>query len=210
PLQPRKEFDENAIARLSESLAKHGQLQPIRVRWNPELRKWVIISGERRNRAALAAGLPSVTCHFVERELSASELLQEQLVEDCLREGLQPVEQARAFRALMDANGWSARRVADELNVANSTVVKALSLLELAPEVQGEVDAGRLSPAAGYEVSKLEGAEAQREVAGRIVREGLTRDQAADAVREKAGRPRKDRPSTGQAAQSSRGPCRAA
>jgi hypothetical protein len=88
-------------------------------------------------------------------------------------------------------------------------VVKALSLLELAPEVQGEVDAGRLSPAAGYEVSKLESAEAQREVAGRIVREGLTRDQAADAVREKARLPRRDRPSTGQLAQSTRGRSRA-
>src|SRR5262249_19847633 len=80
----------------------------------PQLRRWVIISGERRYGAALAAGLPSVSCHFVERELSASELLQEQLVESCLREDLRPVEQARAFRALMDANGWSARRVADE------------------------------------------------------------------------------------------------
>ena len=77
--------------------------------------------------------------------------------------------------------------------MANSTVVKALALLELDPAVQGRVDAGELSPAAAYEVSKLETPEDQREVAGRIVSERLTRDEAAVAVREKSGRPQKER-----------------
>jgi ParB family chromosome partitioning protein len=209
PDQPRQVFDAESIDRLAKSLVARGQLQPIRVRWSQEQGKYLIIAGERRWRAAMLAGMESLQAVVVERELSSSELLQEQLVENCLREDLQPVEQARAFRVLMDSNGWSARRVADELNLANSTVVKALSLLELAPDVQGEVDAGRLSPAAGYEVSKLASAEEQREVAGRIVSEGLTRDQAADAVREKAGRPRKKRPSSGQVSESVRGRSRA-
>ena len=90
----------------------------------------------------------------------------------------------------MDANGWSARKVADELSLANSTVVKALSLLELAPAVQGRVESGELTAAAAYEVSKLEDPGEQAEIAERVVAEKLTRDQTAAAVREKAGRKR--------------------
>ena len=74
--QPRKAFDEEALRHLSESLKKFGQLLPIRVRWNEGLGKWVIINGERRYRAALAAGMEAVTCHFVEEELTGSRILE--------------------------------------------------------------------------------------------------------------------------------------
>jgi ParB family chromosome partitioning protein len=191
PAQPRQVFDAEALDRLAKSLLSQGQLQPIRVRWNQEQGKYLILAGERRWRAAMLAGMESLQAVVVERELSPSEILQEQLVENCLREDLQPIEQAQAFRALMDTNGWSARKVADELNMANSTVVKALALLELAPAVQEQVEAGTLAPAVAYEVSKLEKPEDQVEVAGRVVAERLTRDQAADVVREKSGRPAK-------------------
>jgi ParB family chromosome partitioning protein len=190
PAQPRQQFDAESLDRLARSLAARGQLQPIRVRWNQEQGKYLIVAGERRWRAAMIAGLESLQAVVVERELSASEILQEQLVENCLREDLQPIEQAQAFRALMDANGWSARRVADELSLANSTVVKALALLDLAPTVQERVEAGEISPAAAYEVSKLEDPGQQAEVAERVIAERLTRDQAAAAVREKSGRRR--------------------
>lgn len=193
PEQPRQIFDAESLDRLAKSLAARGQLQPIRVRWSQEQGKYLIVAGERRWRAAMLAGMESLQAVVVERELTPSELLQEQLVENCLREDLQPIEQAKAFRALMDGNGWSARRVGDELHMANSTVVKALALLDLDPAVQDKVDAGELSPAAAYEVSKLEKPEDQREVAGRIVSERLTRDEAAVAVREKSGRAPKER-----------------
>jgi len=190
PNQPRQVFDAESIDRLAKSLLARGQLQPIRVRWDQGQGKYLILAGERRWRAAMLAGMESLHAVVVERELSASEILQEQLVENCLREDLQPIEQAQAFRALMDANGWSARKVADELNLANSTVVKALALLDLAPSIQEQVEAGALAPASAYEVSKLETPEDQLEVAGRIVSEKLTRDQTAVAVREKSGKPR--------------------
>lgn len=194
PAQPRQQFDAESLDRLARSLAARGQLQPIRVRWSQEQGKYLIVAGERRWRAAMLAGLESLQAVVVERELSASEILQEQLVENCLREDLQPIEQAQAFRALMDANGWSSRRVAEELSLASSTVVKALALLDLAPAVQERVEAGEISPAAAYEVSKLEDPGAQVEVAERVVSQGLTRDQAAAAVREKSGRPAGPRP----------------
>src|SRR5262249_24202580 len=88
PNQPRKEFGQDAIDRLAESFKKYGQLQPIRVRWEAGLAKWVVISGERRYRAALQAGLEQVACIFVEDELTPPEILQEQMIENCLREDL--------------------------------------------------------------------------------------------------------------------------
>lgn len=187
PGQPRKEFEEEALRRLSRSMAKYGQLLPIRVRWDEQLGKWVIISGERRFRAALAAGLQSVTCHFVDGELTPGRVLEEQVVENCLREDLKPVEQARAYRALMDRNGWSARRVAEELHLASSTVVKALALLKVPEEVQEQVDSGVIPATAAYELAKLQGPRAQREAANRIAREKLSREDAVALVREATG-----------------------
>ena len=196
PDQPRQLFDAESLDRLAKSLLSRGQLQPIRVRWSQEQGKYLILTGQRRWRAAMLAGMESLQAVVVERELTPAEILQEQLVENCLREDLQPIEQAHAFRVLMDTNGWSARKVADELNLANSTVVKALALLDLAPAVQEKVEAGELAPAAAYEVSKLERPEDQLEVAGRIVTERLTRYQAAEAVREKSGRAPRTNPAT--------------
>jgi ParB family chromosome partitioning protein len=187
PEQPRKDFDEEALRHLSESLKKFGQLLPIRVRWEERLGKWMIISGERRYRAALAAGMESVTCHFVEEDLSSSQILEEQVVENCLREDLRPVEQARAYRALMEANAWSARRVAEELHLASSTVVKALALLQLPEGIQEQVDAGTIPASAAYELSRLGPAD-QESLAGQITTEGLTRDRAVALVRKTAGR----------------------
>jgi ParB family chromosome partitioning protein len=191
PDQPRKEFSDDAIERLSASLLKHGQLQPIRVRWNAGIGKWVVISGERRYRAALRAGLRSVACVFAEDGLSPSEILQEQIVENLLREDLKPIEQARAYRQLMDLHGWTAKELSAELQVSQGAVSKSLSLLTLPAELQAQVDEGAIPATAAYEVAKVEDREVQREIARRIVDEDLTRDAAAEVVREAAGRPPK-------------------
>jgi ParB family transcriptional regulator, chromosome partitioning protein len=188
PGQPRKEFDEDALERLSRSVAKFGQLLPIRVRWDEALRKWLIISGERRYRAALRAGLEQVTCHFVDEGLSPARILEEQVVENCLREDLKPVEQARAYRALMDTNGWSARKVAEELHVASSTVVKALALLRIPDDVQRLVDAGLIPATAAYELAKLDGEDAQREAAHRVSGGKMSREEAVRLVKEATGK----------------------
>ena len=189
PDQPRKEFSDDAIERLSASLLKHGQLMPIRVRWNATLGKWVVISGERRYRAAIRAGLKTVACIFADSALTPSEILQEQIVENLLREDLKPIEQARAYRQLMDLHGWTAKELAGELHVSQGAVSKSLSLLTLPIELQEKVDEGVIPATAAYEVAKVEDREVQREIARRIVDEDLTRDAAAEAVREAAGKP---------------------
>jgi ParB family transcriptional regulator, chromosome partitioning protein len=117
PDQPRVEFSEEAIARLAQSIREKGQLSPIRVRWSEEFSKWVIIAGERRWRATKQAGLPTIDCYFHDGDLSRSEVLEQQLIENLLREDLKPVEEARAFVTLMELNDWNGKQVADALRL---------------------------------------------------------------------------------------------
>jgi len=210
PDQPRKEFGDDAIERLSASLLKHGQLMPIRVRWNAGIGKWVVISGERRYRAAIRAGLKTVACVFADGGLSPSEILQEQIIENLLREDLKPIEQARAYRQLMDLHGWTAKELSGELHVSQGAISKSLSLLTLPRDLQDQVDAGSIPMTAAYEVAKVEDRAVQADIARRIVDEDLTRDAAADVVRQVAGKPPKaaDAKPKGRAPASGRGSSR--
>lgn len=147
PNQPRKEFDPVALDELAASLKARGQLQPVRVRWDEGASRWILISGERRYRAALLAGLPTLTCIEATRPLTEEDLLEDQLVENCLRQDLKPIEQAR-------------------------------------------VTSGELAPSVAYEVSRLDDPEQQREVAARVVVEGLNRSEAVEAIRQATGKPK--------------------
>lgn len=189
PDQPRKEFDEDAIGRLAASLNEHGQIQPVAVRWSEDMGRYLIVSGERRWRASILAGRQTIAAVIVEGERSDSQILEMQLVENCLREDLQPVEQARAFRTLMDRNGWSALRLGQTLHMSESTIIKSLALLTLPLAVQERVEAGELAPSVAYEVSRLDDPAQQAEVATRVVTEGLSRAETVEAVRKAASQP---------------------
>ena len=194
--QPRKTFPDEEIDRMADSLRARGMLQPIRARWDADLARWVIVAGERRSRAARRAGWAEVPCVTVDAPLTRSDILVDQLVENCLREDLPPLEQAGAFKALMDANGWSARRLAEELHISHQTVIRALGLLKLPDDVREQVERGDLSPRAAAEIASLERPEDQRTIAGLAVSGGLNRDQVADVVKtRKAGRPAPEKPS---------------
>jgi ParB family chromosome partitioning protein len=187
PDQPREVFDEGSLARLAESLKARGQLQPIRARWDEGRGVYVIIAGERRWRAARMAGLATVSAVLVEGEIPPAELLALQLVENCLREDLRPVEQARAYRALIDRHGWSIRQLAAELALDHTAVSRALSLLDLPGPVQARVEQGEIPAWTAYEIVKAETPEAQAELAERVVAEGLTRAETVAAVKRAAG-----------------------
>jgi ParB family chromosome partitioning protein len=165
PDQPRREYDAAELAQLAADLKERGQLAPIRVRWNKDHGKWMIISGERRWRAARQAGLPTITCVFIDRELSETEIRSEQLVENLLREDLTPMEEARGYQALMAVNGWKASDVADRLHRSRGAVSKALALLKLPDDVQQQVDEGTLPPSTAYQIAKVKDAAKQRELA---------------------------------------------
>jgi ParB family transcriptional regulator, chromosome partitioning protein len=197
PDQPREEFEPESLERLADSLRTRGQLQPIRVRWDEAQSKYALICGERRWRAAKIAGMATMSCVVSEEPLAEGELLALQLVENCLREDLRPIEQARAFKALMDKNGWSGNQAAKTLGIAQPTVVRALALLELPEPVQDQVEQGTLAPATAYEIGKVEDPESQQEIADRVVSEHLSRSETIAAVRSAAKRtpakPGKDR-----------------
>lgn len=188
PEQPRREFDPEGLRELAESLKNRGQLQPVRVRWDEPSGNWVLISGERRWRAATLAGLPSLQAVEAKGTLTPDEILEDQLVENCLREDLKPIEQARAFKALMDVRGWSHRQLAEQLHIAPSAVSQALALLRLPDAVQESVEVGNLAPSAAYELSKVNDPEDQARLAAQVVTEGLSRAETAEAVRRASGR----------------------
>jgi ParB family chromosome partitioning protein len=189
PAQPRVAFSEDALNRLAASIRERGQLSPIRVRWSDDLGRWLIVSGERRWRAARRAGLAEVECYFDEAGLNHSEVLQQQLVENCLREDLRPVEEAHAFATLMRLNGWSGKDVAQALHIHPSRVSRALALMRLPESVQEQVNAGAIPARAAYEISKLPDHAVQAALAGRAAGGGLSHDEAARAVRRLRGRP---------------------
>ncbi len=183
PGQPREDFDQAELDRLADSLKAHGQISPIRVRWDEARDRWVVVVGERRWRAARQAGIAVMTCVMEQRELEPGELLALQVIENSIRSDLKPIEEARAYRVLMSRFGWSGNKLAQEIGVNQSSISRSLALLSLPEEVQAMVESGGLNPSTACEVSKVEGAEAQREVAERIASGGLSRTDAIEEVR---------------------------
>jgi ParB family chromosome partitioning protein len=190
PAQPRTEFSADGLARLANSIRSHGQLAPIRVRWSNGLAKWVIIAGERRWRAAKQAGLSTIECYFETDDMPNSQILEQQIIENLLREDLKPVEQAKAFASLMELNGWNGKQVAERLCVPASQVSRALALLRLPEDVRQRVDTGEISSRAAYELSKLEDHRQQRRLADQAASGNLTHVETARLVRQCHGKRR--------------------
>ena len=197
PDQPREQFAQEGIERLAKSIREKGQLSPIRVRWSEPHAKWMIVAGERRWRATLRAGLPTIQCYFHEDELAPSEVLEQQLIENCLREDLRPTEEARALEKLIQLNGWNQKQLSVALRISPTRVTRMLALLKLDPETQRRVDAREISARSGYEISRLADPAARQDVAREATEKKLTSQQTAQAVRQCPGR-RKSRPRTTQ------------
>jgi ParB family transcriptional regulator, chromosome partitioning protein len=212
--QPRKEFAPESLAELGLSLKRRGQLQPIRVREDRENDRFIIVSGERRWRAAKLMEIAELMCTIVKRPMSPGERLTDQLIENCIREDLKPIEQAHAFKALMVQEGWTAEQVAKELNLSPQTVGRALALLGLPGPVQELVEAGSLPPSTAAELRSIGQPEKQVEIATRIVREKKNRDEAVAEIRRHSSRRREESSqftydvAGGQVVVKGRGPCR--
>ncbi len=195
PDQPRSQFDEEEIARLAKSIQEKGQIHPIHVRWSDAHSKWIIISGERRYRAAKLAGLPTVNCQFQEQDLSKTEVLEQQLIENLLREDLKPIEEAKAFDQLMKLNAWSAKQLSEAIRVNASKITRSLALLKLPADIQQQIESGQLSARAAYEISKLPD-DKQRRAAlrqGQSTEGQLTLAKAQRQVRQRKGKPSRSR-----------------
>ena len=185
PRQPRTEFDDEAISSLAANIKAKGQLHPIHVRWSEDAERWVIVSGERRWRAARHAGLTTVDCFFHEQPLSNGQVLELQLIENLMREDLRPMEEARAFQSLMDLNNWNGKQIAEALQIPASKVSRSLALLDLPAEFQQQVNTGQIAARTAYELSRLVNDDDRQELAIQSVDGKLTNAEAAVAVRRK-------------------------
>jgi len=178
PLQPRKRFDAEGLASLSSSIAEHGVIQPIVV--TETIDGYQLVAGERRLRAAQAAGLERIPA--VVRQLADREQLEVALVENLQREDLDPLETADAYRQLIEEFGFSQDDLAARVGRARSTVANTLRLLDLAPGVQAAVADGRLSEGHGRALGGLP-PELQDRVLDSVIGQELSVRQTEELVR---------------------------
>ena len=169
--QPRTVFDEPALQELSESIGQHGVLQPITVR-QLDSGYYQIIAGERRWRAARMAGLTEIPVRIIEADdRKAQELA---LVENLQREDLNPLEEARGYRALMDDFGLTQEAVAQSVGRSRPAVANALRLLSLPPEVAELLEQGALSTGHARALLPIEDVALQVQTARQVVEKGLS------------------------------------
>lgn len=178
PYQPRKNFDAEGLAGLTASIAANGVIQPILV--SETIDGYQLVAGERRLRAAQAAGLERIPA--VVRQLIDRDQLELALVENLQRADLDPLETADAYRQLINRFGFSHDDVADRVGRARSTVANTLRLLELAPEVQAAVADSRLSEGHGRALGGL-APELQARVLGSVLGQELSVRQTEELVR---------------------------
>lgn len=180
PYQPRERFDEESLTSLAASIAEVGVVQPVIVRKAPE--GYEIIAGERRWRAAQRAGLRDVPA--LVRDADDKGALEAAVVENVHRQDLNALEEAAAYRQLIDDFGLTQEDVAARVGRSRSAVANTMRLLNLAPAVQRLVVEGDLSAGHGRALLALEDEPAQEALASEIVREGLTVREAERRVAE--------------------------
>jgi ParB family chromosome partitioning protein len=180
PKQPRTRFDDETIATLAASIREVGILQPLVVRRAGDGR-YELIAGERRLRAAKAAGLASVP--IVLRDSEDADLLREALIENIHREDLNPIEQAEAFKALLGELGLKQEELADRVGVSRSHIANTIRLLALPLDVQQLLADEKITAGHARAVLSLGDKEAMTSLATRIAAEDLSVRQTEDVVR---------------------------
>jgi ParB family chromosome partitioning protein len=150
PLNPRSDLGE--IGELAASITSLGIIQPLTVR-PTEGGRYLLVAGERRYAAALAAGLTEVPA--LVREMDEREALEIALVENCQRRDLNPTDEARAYRQLIDGHGYTQRSLAKQIGRSQSHIAKRLALLELPEEIRSEVDSGGITLPDAAELARL-------------------------------------------------------
>ena len=189
PRQPRRNIEGEALAALTRSIAADGVVQPIVVRERADGR-YELIAGERRWRAAIAAGLTTIPA--VVRNAPDRDALLLAIVENVVREDLNPVEVARGYAALADGYGLTVLEIAERVGRSRSGVSNVLRLLELPDDVLDLIADGGLSEGHGRAILQVDGADGRRALARRAAAAGLSvRQTEALARRAGSGRKRK-------------------
>ena len=143
PYQPRKEFSEEKIQELAQSIKENGLIQPIIVRKSPVL-GYEILAGERRYRASIAAGLAEVP--VIVKQLSDQDMMLHSIIENLQRENLNPIEEAKAYQSLID-KGFTHTEIAEKMGKSRPYITNLVRLLGLPKHILTEVESGKLSQA---------------------------------------------------------------
>jgi ParB family chromosome partitioning protein len=168
--QPRKNFDEDALQELADSIKQFGLLQPILVQDKKDY--YEIIAGERRWRAAKLAGLKEVP--VIIKNYTNQEIVEISLIENIQREDLNPIEEAQAFKRLLEEFNLKQDEVAERVSKSRTTVTNSMRLLKLSEPVQQMIIDGMLSPGHARALIPIEDAEQQLQLAQRIFDEKLS------------------------------------
>ena len=166
PLQPRKDFDPEALQALADSIAAHGLIQPLTVREGKN-GYYQIIAGERRWRAARLAGLEQIPVHVIEAD--DRKVMELALVENLQRADLNPMEEAAGFRTLMEEYGLTQDETALRVGKSRSAVANSLRLLSLSPEMAELVRGGTLSPGHARALLSLKDEKLRQQAAQRMI-----------------------------------------
>ena len=202
PDQPRKDFDQEAIADLSKSIRKYGVLQPLLVSKIEESTNrglnvfYQLIAGERRWRAAQLAGLPHVPV-IIRDELpeDKSNRLEVALIENVQREDLNPMEEAEAYERLSNEFGLTQKEIAEKVSKSREVVANAVRLLKLPKYIQDALRAGRITNAHARALLAFPDESKQQEVYNQILKGGFSSkdvEEAAASAKSEKGRGRKD------------------
>lgn len=192
--QPRKEFDEEKIAELADSIRQHGVLQPLLVR--PMVTGgYQIVAGERRFRAARMAGLHEVP--VVVRELEDAQVTELALIENLQREDLTPMEEAMGYQSLMEQYGLTQEQVAETVGKSRPAIANALRLLQLPEEIRELLELGKITAGHARALLSFPDEESRMQAAKLAAEQGIT-VRELEKMAQKAGQPKKEKPRSSQ------------
>lgn len=179
PEQPRTRFTESALDELAQSIAANGVVQPIVVR--PRGERYEIVAGERRWRAAQRAGLRKIPAAV--RDVSDDKLLELALIENIQRQELNPIEEANAFRKLIDNMGFTQEALAASVGKDRTLIATSLRLLKLPEDIQTLIEDGKLSAGHGRALLLTDDVIVQRRVARSVIEKSLSVRETERAVK---------------------------
>ena len=170
PYQPRTHFDEEALNELAESIKEYGVIEPVIVR--KSIKGYDIIAGERRVKASIIAGKKKIPA--IIKDFSDGQMMEVALLENIQREDLSPIEEAQAYRNIINELSITQEDLARRMGKSRSYITNMLGLLSLPNEVKKMVNDGKLSMGHARALSKLEDDDELTKIANRAVKEGLT------------------------------------
>ncbi len=179
PFQPRRSFTQESLEELAESIRRHGVLQPVVVR--PSGDGYQLIAGERRWRAAQIAGLRRIPA--VVRELDDTGMVQVALIENLQREDLNPIEEASAYRRLMDEFSMTQEQLSSAIGRSRPAIANAVRLLNLPADIQRAIEERRLSEGHARCLLAIPDQSDQLKAAAVIIANGLNVRQAEELVK---------------------------